>query len=214
MDLLAAVAARTPMHLAPGARALVPTGLILELPAGTEAQVRPRSGLALRHGITVLNSPGTIDSDYRGEVMVLLANLGDAAFDIRRGERIAQLVIQRVEQAALVEVDATTATSRGAGGFGSTGRKSRATLQNRNLAAELKRRHNALKGARFRRRRNEARPQTFTTHKPLFPESLHRKGRLCASGRLLPLTRRRQRVRLHSACRCRPGHADLRTARA
>ena len=124
MDLLAAVAARTPMHLAPGARALVPTGLILELPAGTEAQVRPRSGLALRHGITVLNSPGTIDCDYRGEVMVLLANLGDAAFDIRRGERIAQLVIQRVEQAALVEVDATTATSRGAGGFGSTGRKS------------------------------------------------------------------------------------------
>ena len=124
MDLLAAVPAQTPMRLAPGARALVPTGLILELPAATEAQVRPRSGLALRHGITILNSPGTIDSDYRGEVMVLLANLGDATFDIRRGERIAQLVIQRVEQAALVEVDATTATRRGAGGFGSTGRKS------------------------------------------------------------------------------------------
>jgi dUTP pyrophosphatase len=124
MDLLAAVPARKAMRLAPGARCLVPTGLILELPAGTEAQVRPRSGLALRHGITVLNSPGTIDSDYRGEVMVLLANLGDAPFDIRRGERIAQLVIQRVEQAALVEVDAPTATGRGAGGFGSTGRKS------------------------------------------------------------------------------------------
>lgn len=124
MDLLAAVPARKPMRLASGARSLVPTGLILELPVGTEAQVRPRSGLALRHGVTVLNSPGTIDSDYRGEVMVLLANLGDAPFDIRRGERIAQLVIQRVEQAALVEVDATTATTRGAGGFGSTGRKS------------------------------------------------------------------------------------------
>jgi dUTP pyrophosphatase len=124
MDLLAAVTARKPMRLAAGARCLVPTGLILELPVGTEAQVRPRSGLALRHGITVLNSPGTIDSDYRGEVMVLLANLGDATFEIRRGERIAQLVIQRVEQAALVEVAATTTTSRGAGGFGSTGRKS------------------------------------------------------------------------------------------
>ena len=115
-------ASRCGSHPAPAR--LVPTGLILELPAGTEAQVRPRSGLALRHGVTVLNSPGTIDSDYRGEVMVLLANLGDATFDIRRGERIAQLVIQRVEQAALVEVDATTATRRGAGGFGSTGRKS------------------------------------------------------------------------------------------
>jgi dUTP pyrophosphatase len=98
--------------------------LILELPEGTEAQVRPRSGLALRHGITVLNSPGTIDSDYRGEVMVLLANLGEASFSIRRGERIAQLVVQRVEQALLVEVDAAAATGRGAGGFGSTGRKS------------------------------------------------------------------------------------------
>jgi dUTP pyrophosphatase len=125
MDLLAAVPARKPLRLSPGARALVPTGLILELPMGTEAQVRPRSGLALRHGITVLNSPGTVDSDYRGEVMVLLANLGIDAFDIRRGERIAQLVIQRVERAVLVEVKEAAATSRGAGGFGSTGRKSR-----------------------------------------------------------------------------------------
>jgi dUTP pyrophosphatase len=125
MDLIAAVPARKPLRLSPGARALVPTGLILELPIGSEAQVRPRSGLALRHGITVLNSPGTIDSDYRGEVMVLLANLGSDAFDIRRGERIAQLVIQRVEQAVLVEIDQAAATSRGAGGFGSTGRKSR-----------------------------------------------------------------------------------------
>jgi dUTP pyrophosphatase len=125
MDLIAAVPARRPLRLSPGTRALVPTGLILELPIGTEAQVRPRSGLALRHGITVLNSPGTIDSDYRGEVMVLLANLGSDAFDIRRGERIAQLVIQRVEQAVLVEVDQAAATRRGAGGFGSTGRKSK-----------------------------------------------------------------------------------------
>ena len=125
--------------------------------------MRPRSGLALRHGITVLNSPGTIDSDYRGEVMVLLANLGDAPFDIRRGERIAQLVIQRVEQAALVEVDATTATEPRRRRLRLDGRASpSATLQNRNLAAELKRRHNAPKAARLRRCSNEARPQIST----------------------------------------------------
>jgi len=121
MDLLAAVAQPKPLRLAPGKRALVPTGLVLELPRGFEAQVRPRSGLALRHGITVLNSPGTIDCDYRGEVMVLLANLGEAPFRIERGERIAQLVVQRVERAQLIEVAAIAATRRGAGGFGSTG---------------------------------------------------------------------------------------------
>ena len=121
MDLLAAVGKSKPLRLAPGARALVPTGLVLELPPGFEAQVRPRSGLALRHGLTVLNSPGTIDCDYRGEVMVLLVNLGDAAVAIARGERIAQLVVQRVERATLVEVDEIAATRRGAGGFGSTG---------------------------------------------------------------------------------------------
>jgi dUTP pyrophosphatase len=121
MDLLAAVAQPRPLRLAPGKRALVPTGLVLELPPGFEAQVRPRSGLALRHGITVLNSPGTIDCDYRGEVMVLLANLGEAPFRIERGERIAQLVVQRVERAQLTEVAAIAATRRGAGGFGSTG---------------------------------------------------------------------------------------------
>ena len=121
MDLLAAVAQPKPLRLAPGRRALVPTGLVLELPPGFEAQVRPRSGLALRHGITVLNSPGTIDCDYRGEVMVLLANLGEAPFRIERGERIAQLVVQRVERARLIEVAAIAATRRGAGGFGSTG---------------------------------------------------------------------------------------------
>jgi dUTP pyrophosphatase len=111
--------------LAPLARHAVATGFALAIPEGYEVQVRPRSGLALKHGITLPNTPGTIDSDYRGEVMVLLANLGSDAFDIRRGERIAQLVIQRVEQAILVEVDQAAATSRGAGGFGSTGRKSR-----------------------------------------------------------------------------------------
>ena len=129
MDLVAAVPRGKPMQLVPGARALVPTGLILELPAGTEAQVRPRSGLALRHGVTVLNSPGTIDSDYRGEVMVLLANLGDAAFQIARGERIAQLVVQRVERTALIEVGEAAATRRGAGGFGSTGHKAARTVR-------------------------------------------------------------------------------------
>ena len=121
LDLVAAVPEATPLRLAPLARALVPTGLSLELPAGVEAQVRPRSGLALKHGITVLNSPGTIDSDYRGEVQVLLVNLGDEAFEIARGERIAQLVFARVEQASL-EVTVKLAESvRGAGGFGSTG---------------------------------------------------------------------------------------------
>ena len=120
-DLVAAVERR--QILGPGARCLVPTGLILELPPGYEAQVRPRSGLALRHGVTVLNSPGTIDCDYRGELQVLLVNLGDAPFTIERGERIAQLVVQRVEQARLTEVAKIAATRRGAGGFGSTGSK-------------------------------------------------------------------------------------------
>ena len=125
MDLLAAVDEEAPLRLGPGARALVPTGLVLEIPAGFEAQVRPRSGLAFRHGITVLNSPGTIDSDYRGEVQVLLVNLGEAAFAIERGERIAQLVVQRVARAELVGAARIGATARGAGGFGSTGSKTR-----------------------------------------------------------------------------------------
>lgn len=124
LDLYAAVPTNAPMTLAPGARALVPTGLILELPRGTEAQVRPRSGLAFKHGVTVLNSPGTIDSDYRGEVKVLLVNLGDAPFRIVRGERIAQMVIAQVAQARLVERLRAAATLRGSGGFGSTGTRS------------------------------------------------------------------------------------------
>jgi len=120
LDLLAAVEA--PVVLRTGKRTLIPTGLILELPAGFEAQVRPRSGLALRHGITVLNSPGTIDSDYRGEVQVLLVNLGNRPFTIARGDRIAQLVVARCERVRLVEAAAASTTRRGAGGFGSTGR--------------------------------------------------------------------------------------------
>jgi dUTP pyrophosphatase len=123
LDLRAAV--DKPLVLRPGQRTLVPTGLILELPPGFEAQVRPRSGLALKHGITVLNSPGTIDSDYRGEVQVLLVNLGNRPFTVARGERIAQLVVARHERATLVEARAASATRRGAGGFGSTGTRQR-----------------------------------------------------------------------------------------
>ena len=111
-----------PVALAPGERALVPTGLALELPPGFEGQVRPRSGLALKHGVTCLNSPGTIDADYRGEVKVILANLGQAPVRFERGERIAQLVVSPVTHARLVEAEALGETGRGAGGFGSTGR--------------------------------------------------------------------------------------------
>jgi dUTP pyrophosphatase len=121
LDLLAAVSEEAPLILAPGQRALVPTGLVIALPSGYEAQVRPRSGLASKHGITVLNSPGTIDADYRGEIGVLLINHGDAAFPIRRGERIAQMVIASVVRAELVLAVSLSATDRGGGGFGSTG---------------------------------------------------------------------------------------------
>jgi dUTP pyrophosphatase len=120
LDLLAAVEA--PSVLQPGERSLIPTGLILELPAGFEAQVRPRSGLALRYGITVLNTPGTIDSDYRGEVKVVLVNHGDQPFEIAAGDRVAQLLVQRVERAAFRAASQIEETVRGEGGFGSTGR--------------------------------------------------------------------------------------------
>ena len=119
MDLLAAVA--EPVTLAPGKRALVPTGIAIALPPGFEAQVRPRSGLAAKHGVTVLNTPGTIDADYRGEVQVILINLGEAAVVIERGMRIAQMIISRTERAQLRETPALPATGRGSGGFGSTG---------------------------------------------------------------------------------------------
>ena len=105
----------------PGERALVPTGLVLEIPPGCEGQVRPRSGLALRHGIGILNAPGTIDSDYRGEVAVILINLGEAPYAVRRGDRIAQLVFARVEAVEWEETPDLAASNRGAGGFGSTG---------------------------------------------------------------------------------------------
>lgn len=121
MDLRAAVPEDQPMTLAAGARALVPTGLKIALEPGFEAQVRPRSGLALKHGITCLNSPGTIDSDYRGEVGVILANLGSEPFVIRRGERIAQMVIARHERIQWLETKSLDETVRGEGGFGSTG---------------------------------------------------------------------------------------------
>jgi dUTP pyrophosphatase len=120
LDLVAAVGAKETVVIAPGTRALIPTGLVLELPPGYEGQVRPRSGLALKHGVTVLNSPGTIDSDYRGEVKVILANLGEAPFPVRRGERIAQLVVAPVTRARLERARIVGETRRGAGGFGST----------------------------------------------------------------------------------------------
>ncbi len=119
MDLLAAVT--EPVTLPPGKRALVPTGIAIALSPGFEAQVRPRSGLAAKQGVTVLNTPGTIDADYRGEVQVILINLGEAAVVIERGMRIAQMVIAPVSRAALREVDALATTGRGSGGFGSTG---------------------------------------------------------------------------------------------
>jgi dUTP pyrophosphatase len=119
LDLLAAV--DEPIELLPGQRMAVPTGIAIELPLGVEAQVRPRSGLALNHGITCLNSPGTIDSDYRGEIKAILVNHGDKVFVITRGHKIAQMVIARHEQAELVEMEALSDSARGAGGFGSTG---------------------------------------------------------------------------------------------
>ena len=122
MDLRAAVPEDEPLTLRPGSRFPVPTGLAFALPPGFEGQVRPRSGLAFKHGVTCLNSPGTVDADYRGEVKVILINHGEEDFVIRRGERIAQLVIAPVVQAAWAEVESLDDTARGAGGFGSTGR--------------------------------------------------------------------------------------------
>ena len=118
-DLAAAVA--EPLELAPGARTIVPTGFAVAIPAGYEGQLRPRSGLAARHGVTVLNAPGTVDADYRGEVGVLLVNHGDAPVTITRGMRIAQLVVAAVAEVTTEEAEALDETARGAGGFGSTG---------------------------------------------------------------------------------------------
>ncbi len=121
LDLAAATEEGTVLRLAPGERALVPVGIALELPAGLEAQVRPRSGLAHRHGVTVLNTPGTIDADYRGEIQVLLINHGKETFSIARGDRIAQLVISPVAAVTLEQAEKLTITGRNIGGFGSTG---------------------------------------------------------------------------------------------
>jgi len=121
LDLMAAVPAAAPLTLKPGERALVPCGIAIALPHGFEGQVRPRSGLAVHHGVTVLNAPGTIDADYRGEVMVMLVNLGAESFAVSRGTRVAQLVIAPVARARIVEAPALDTTARGVKGFGSTG---------------------------------------------------------------------------------------------
>jgi len=121
LDLVAAVPTDAPIQITSGARALIPTGVTIALPAGYEAQVRPRSGLALRHGVTVLNSPGTIDADYRGEIQIILVNLGSEPFVINRGMRIAQLVIAPISHVKLVESASLDSTERSVGGFGSTG---------------------------------------------------------------------------------------------
>lgn len=125
MDLLAAIPANTRLIIEPGARELVPTGFSIAMPDGYEAQIRPRSGLALKNGVTVLNAPGTIDSDYRGEVGVLLVNLGSMPFEVERGARIAQMVIAPVTRAVLMESSELPSSERGAGGFGSTGLSSK-----------------------------------------------------------------------------------------
>lgn len=121
LDLMAAVPAEAPVVLAPHGYALIPTGLCVALPVGTEGQVRPRSGLAAKHGVTVLNSPGTIDADYRGEIKIILINHGSEPFQVSRGMRIAQLVVANFAQAEVKLVSALATTTRGAGGFGSTG---------------------------------------------------------------------------------------------
>jgi dUTP pyrophosphatase len=121
LDLVAAVPADAPVKIAPGERAMIPTGITIALPAGHEGQIRPRSGIALRHGVTVLNSPGTIDADYRGEIQVILVNLGAESFEIARGTRIAQMIIAPIIQAKIVESGRLDPTGREDGGFGSTG---------------------------------------------------------------------------------------------
>jgi dUTP pyrophosphatase len=121
LDLVAALPAGSHLFLEPGSRELIPTGLSIQLPEGFEAQIRPRSGLALRNGVTILNAPGTIDSDYRGEICVILVNFGREAFKIARGDRIAQMILAPVSRAHLVEVQDLERSQRGAGGFGSTG---------------------------------------------------------------------------------------------
>lgn len=151
LDLVAAVSAQKPIRLARGGWALIPTGLQMELPRGSEAQVRPRSGLALKHGVTVLNSPGTIDSDYRGEVQVLLVNLGKAPFLVQRGERIAQMVVAAHQQVKIKPVFELSDSKRGAGGFGSTGKAAGAVKDTKKSALPAKARAAGSKPSRNRR---------------------------------------------------------------
>jgi dUTP pyrophosphatase len=125
LDLMAAVPADAPIDIPPGGRAVIPTGVAIALPPGSEGQIRPRSGLAARHGVTVLNTPGTIDADYRGELQVILVNIGSELFVVSRGMRIAQLVIAPIQHAKLVECTSLDATERAAGGLGSTGLESK-----------------------------------------------------------------------------------------
>lgn len=131
LDLLAAIPVDAPVTIPPGGRAMLPTGITLALPPGTEGQVRPRSGLAAKHGVTVLNTPGTIDADYRGEVRVLLVNLGSMEFLISRGMRIAQLIIAPVTRVQVIEMQTLEETARGEGGFGSTGTETAASSPRR-----------------------------------------------------------------------------------
>lgn len=155
LDLMAAIDPAISWTLQPLERTAVPTGLTLELPPGTEAQVRPRSGLAWKYGVTVLNSPGTIDSDYRGEVQVILVNLGSEPAVIRRGDRIAQLVIAPVTQAKLVPVSVIGSTSRGAGGFGSTGTSATADENVKSKNSKKKKRVPAKAGSGERRSKSD-----------------------------------------------------------
>lgn len=150
LDLLAAIDETATWVLQPGDRTAVPTGLTLELPPGTEAQVRPRSGLAWKYGLTVLNSPGTIDSDYRGEVQVILINLGSEPFTVRRGDRIAQLVIAPITHANLIPAFTLAVTGRGSGGFGSTGTSAIAEENAKSKKAKKKKRVPAKRVARER----------------------------------------------------------------
>ena len=129
LDLVAALRDGEDVVLSPGERALIPTGLAIELPSGYEAQIRPRSGLALKDGITVLNSPGTVDADYRGEIGVILINFGQKSFAVKRGARVAQLVVSRVERIVLKESDRLTSSVRGSKGFGSTEREDKGDLK-------------------------------------------------------------------------------------
>lgn len=153
LDLVAAVDAKKPRRLARGEFALIPTGLSIELPRGTEAQIRPRSGLAAKYGVTILNSPGTIDSDYRGEVQVILINLGAKPFVINRGDRIAQMVVATYARVKLKPIATLSKTARGKGGFGSTGKAVASTPRSKKSPAALAKKNRDPKQARATRRK-------------------------------------------------------------